>query len=154
MAAPSNGAMALKELCDLYLRYQHARVVAGELSRKHYSDQIDSLGKLTSFFGRGRRIRNIATLDLQHYKRKLQSTYGSVHRVNLHLSIMKAMFHWARRNDILENIPNIDAVSRGTNARSRVRQRGLARSQALAAWSLPRCFAARDLTRGSGTGHN
>ncbi|MFB0524289.1 MAG: tyrosine-type recombinase/integrase [Phycisphaerae bacterium] len=26
---------------------------------------------------------------------------------------MKAMFHWARRNDILESIPNIDAISRG-----------------------------------------
>jgi integrase len=26
---------------------------------------------------------------------------------------MKAMFHWARKNDILENIPNIDAISRG-----------------------------------------
>ncbi len=26
---------------------------------------------------------------------------------------MKALFHWARKNDILENIPNIDAVSRG-----------------------------------------
>jgi len=26
---------------------------------------------------------------------------------------MKAMFHWARRNDILENTPNIDAISRG-----------------------------------------
>ena len=23
------------------------------------------------------------------------------------------MFHWARKNDILQNIPNIDAVSRG-----------------------------------------
>jgi integrase len=113
MAAQSNNAMALKELCGLYLRYQQARVVAGELSPKHYSDQIESLGKLVSFLGRGRRIRNIATLDLQNYKRKLQNTYGSVHRLNLHLSIMKAMFHWARRNDILENIPNIDAVSRG-----------------------------------------
>jgi integrase len=26
---------------------------------------------------------------------------------------MKALFHWARKNDILENIPNIDAISRG-----------------------------------------
>ncbi|MBN1973543.1 MAG: hypothetical protein JW787_07880, partial [Sedimentisphaerales bacterium] len=25
---------------------------------------------------------------------------------------MKAMFHWARKNDILKNIPNIDAISR------------------------------------------
>jgi len=26
---------------------------------------------------------------------------------------MKALFHWARKNDVLTNIPNIDAVSRG-----------------------------------------
>ena len=26
---------------------------------------------------------------------------------------MKAMFHWARKNDIIKNIPNIDAISRG-----------------------------------------
>ncbi len=26
---------------------------------------------------------------------------------------MKAMFHWARKNDVLDSIPNIDAVSRG-----------------------------------------
>jgi integrase len=25
---------------------------------------------------------------------------------------MKAMFHWAKRNDVLENIPNIDAISK------------------------------------------
>ena len=52
-------------------------------------------------------------MDLQSYKRRLQGRYGSAHRVNLHLGAMKAMFHWARRNDILDSIPNIDAVSRG-----------------------------------------
>jgi len=26
---------------------------------------------------------------------------------------MKAIFRWARKNDILENIPNIDAISSG-----------------------------------------
>jgi hypothetical protein len=68
MTARSGGDMALRELRDLYLRYQHARVVAGELSPKHYSDQIDSLNKFTSFLGKGRRIRDISTLDLQNYK--------------------------------------------------------------------------------------
>ena len=66
-----------------------------------------------SFLWQSRRIKNISTLDLQNYKRKLQGAYGSVYRLNLHISIMKAMFHWARKNDILENIPNIDAISRG-----------------------------------------
>ena len=111
--ARSSGSMTLKELCDLYLSYQHARVIAGELTPRHYSDQTSSLGKLTSFLGKGRRIRGISTLDLQNYKRRLQSMYASVHRLNLHLGVMKAMFHWARRNDILKDIPNTDAVSRG-----------------------------------------
>jgi site-specific recombinase XerD len=66
-----------------------------------------------SFLGKGRRIKSISTLNLQNYKRKLQSAYGSAHRLNLHIGVMKAMFHWARKNDILQNIPNIDAVSKG-----------------------------------------
>ncbi|MCK4292592.1 MAG: tyrosine-type recombinase/integrase [Planctomycetes bacterium] len=103
----------MKELCDLYLEYQHSKLLTGALSARHHNDQISSLGKLMSFLGKGRRIKSISTLDLQNFKRKLQGAYGSAHRLNLHISAMKAMFHWARKNDILQNIPNIDAVSRG-----------------------------------------
>ena len=60
-AARGNGSMALNELCDRYLRYQHAKVLAGELTPKHYTDQIDSLGRLVSFLGKGPRIKNIST---------------------------------------------------------------------------------------------
>ncbi len=66
-----------------------------------------------SFLGQGYKVESISTLDLQNYKRKLQSDYGSVHRLNLNISVKKAMFHWARRNDLLETIPNIYAVSKG-----------------------------------------
>jgi integrase len=62
--------------------------------------------------GQNCKIKDISTLSLQNYKRNLQKHYGSVGRLNLHISIMKAIFHWARKNDILKNIPNIDAVSR------------------------------------------
>jgi integrase len=111
--AESNGATSIKELCDLYLQYQHGKVLAGELTPRHYSDQMRSLGQLACFLGEGRKISNISTLELQNYKRRLQNRYGSAHRLNLHLGTMKAMFHWARKNDILEHIPNIDAVSKG-----------------------------------------
>ena len=47
MAADSN--MTLKNLCDLYIQYQHSKVMAGDLTSKHYNDQISSLGKLISF---------------------------------------------------------------------------------------------------------
>lgn len=33
---------------------------------------------------------------------------------------MKAMFHWARRNDVLETIPNIDVISKGKVVRKRM----------------------------------
>jgi len=79
-----NGKMTLKELCDLYLKYQDSKVLAGELTPKHHNDQISSVRKLISFLGRGRKIESISTLDLQNYKRKLQGAYGSVHRLNLH----------------------------------------------------------------------
>jgi len=105
--------MTLKQLCDLYLKYQHSRVLADNLTPKHYNDQINSLSRLMSFLVQGCKIESISTLDLQNYKRKLQSAYASVDRLNLNISVMKGMFHWARRNDVLENIPNIDAISKG-----------------------------------------
>jgi integrase len=109
----ANGNMLLKQLCDMYLKYQHTKLLAKNLSARHYNDQIGSLNKLMDFLGESCKIKNISTLSLQNYKRRLQKHYGSVCRLNLHISIMKAMFHWARKNDILKNIPNIDAISRG-----------------------------------------
>jgi len=111
-AARPDSGVTLKELCDLYLRYQHSRVLADELTPKHYGDQVASLHRLVAFLGGARRIDTIATLDLQNYKRKLRGAYGSAHRLNLHIGVMKAMFHWARKNDVIDRIPNIDAVSK------------------------------------------
>ena len=108
----ANGNMILKEICDMYLKYQHTKLLANNLSARHHNDQIRSLKKLMDFLGENCRIKSISTLSLQNYKRSLQKHYSSVCRLNLHLSIMKAMFHWAKKNDILKNIPNIDAVSR------------------------------------------
>ena len=104
--------MTLKEICDLYLKYQHTKLQADNLTARHHNDQIGSLKKLMEFLGEGCRIKSISTLSLQNYKRSLQKHYSSVCRLNLHLSIMKAMFHWAKKNDILKDIPNIDAISR------------------------------------------
>ena len=108
-----DGEMMLKELCDLYLQYQHLKVQANALTARHHNEQIASLNKFMSFLGQSRKIDEISTLDLQSYRRKLQKAYSTAHRMNLHISIMKAMFHWAKKNDVLDSVPNIDAVSRG-----------------------------------------
>jgi integrase len=108
----ANGNMTLSQLCDMYLKYQHTKLMANNLSVRHYNDQVGSLNKLKNFMGQNCKIKSISTLNLQNYKRNIQKHYGSVCRLNLNISIMKAMFHWARKNDILKSIPNIDAISR------------------------------------------
>ena len=109
--------MTLKEICEMYLKYQHTKLQSNNLTVRHYNDQIRSLKKLTDFLGENCKIKSITTLSLQKYKRSLQKHYSSVCRLNLHLSIMKAMFHWAKKNDILKDIPNIDAISRAKEIR-------------------------------------
>lgn len=113
MQKKSVDEMTLKQLCDIYLQYQLLKVQANALTAGHHNEQIASLKKLMSFIGSSRKIGEISTLDLQSYRRKLQKEYSTAHRMNLHISIMKAMFHWATKNDVLNSIPNIDAVSRG-----------------------------------------
>ncbi|MHC4114684.1 MAG: tyrosine-type recombinase/integrase [Planctomycetota bacterium] len=104
--------MTLKQLCDMYLKYQHSKLQASNLTANHYNEQVGSLKKLMVFLDQNITINKISTMDLQNYKRKIQKSHVSISRLNLHISIMKALFHWARKNDILEHIPNIDAVSR------------------------------------------
>jgi integrase len=111
MFKTTNGNMTLKSLCNIYLQHQQAKATSAEITIRHHADQISCLKKFMSFIGQHRKINEISTLDLQNYKRKLKRAYNSAHRMNLHISIMKTMFHWARQNDILDYIPNIDAVS-------------------------------------------
>ena len=111
MFKTTNGSMTLKSLCNIYLQYQQSRVTSAEITVRHYADQISCLRKFMSFIGQHHKINEISTLDLQNYKRRLKRAYNSAHRINLNISIMKTMFHWAKKNDMLDYIPNIDAIS-------------------------------------------
>lgn len=99
-------------LCNLYLDYQDSKVQSGELTIRHNIDQVKSLRMLVRFLGQHCLVSEISTLDLQNYKRKLQRSFDSAHRINLNIAIMKAMFHWAKKNEAVDNIPNIDAISK------------------------------------------
>ena len=47
----TNGNMTLKQLSDVYLKYQHTKLQANNISVRHYNDQIGSLNRLMSFLG-------------------------------------------------------------------------------------------------------
>ena len=109
---PTATNITIFALGNLYLEHQEAKVQVKELTARHYDDQINSLRMFVRFLGRHCQLDEISTIDLQNYKKKLQKAYGSAHRINLNIAIMKAMFHWAKKNDVIASIPNIDAISK------------------------------------------
>ncbi|MBN1972223.1 MAG: hypothetical protein JW787_01190 [Sedimentisphaerales bacterium] len=43
--------MTISQLIDIYLKYQHSKIMANNLTVRHYNDQISSLNKLEVFLG-------------------------------------------------------------------------------------------------------
>jgi len=111
IAKKKNTDITLKTLSKLYLKYQLLKVQAGEITARHYSDQNNCLNKFINSIGRFVKVSDVSTLELQKYKRQIRRSY-SAQRMNLNISVMKAMFHWAKKNEILDVIPNIDIISR------------------------------------------
>jgi integrase len=104
--------ITLKHLCNLYLEHQQARVNAGNLTERYYSDQVKSLRLLTAYLGPTCYISSIRTINLHSYRNMLIQKYKSPAGTNLNIAIMKAMFNWAKKNEIIPKIPNIDVVSK------------------------------------------
>ena len=46
---PIGDNMTLKQLCDMYLRFQYSKLQANDLTARHHNDQIDSLNKLKAY---------------------------------------------------------------------------------------------------------
>ncbi|MBW7992218.1 MAG: phage integrase family protein [Planctomycetes bacterium] len=110
-----NGEMTLRSLCNFYLEHQLERVNVGDLTERYYADQVKSLRNFASHIGPSCWISSIRTIDLQNYRNMLIQKYGTPSGANLNIAIMKAMFNWAKKNDILQTIPNIDAVAKLRN---------------------------------------
>ena len=70
--------MTIKQLCNVYLKYQFSKAHANDLAASHHNEQIGSLNKLMTFLGKGKKIEDISAMDLQNYKRKIQKSHVSV----------------------------------------------------------------------------
>ena len=109
---PTSESLTIKELSNIYLEYQQSRMEAGDLTERYYVDQIKYLKNFAIFIGPSCLIDEITTMDIQSYRNELLKKYNSPSGLNLNIAIMKAMFHWAKRNDVVQTIPNVDAVSK------------------------------------------
>ena len=59
LSKPTKNHMTLKQLCDMYLKYQYSKLQANDLTASHHNEQINSLNKLMAFLGQTKNINNI-----------------------------------------------------------------------------------------------
>ena len=56
---PAENQMTLKQLCDMYLKYQYSKLQAHDLTAGHHNEQIGSLNKLMAFLGQNIDINTV-----------------------------------------------------------------------------------------------
>ena len=110
----SASQISIKTLCNLYLDHQNTRSTIGEIRLRHVSDQVFLLKQFVRFVGPNRLISDIATLDLQNYRKKLIKAGKSPNTINNHIAALKAMYNWALDNEMIDHSPRLKAVKKIT----------------------------------------
>ncbi len=113
MAKPTSvNNMSLKTLCNLYLDHQESRSAIGEIKPRQIYDQTCLLRDFARFIGTNQPVSNIATIDLQNYRKKLIKIGKAPNSINNHISAIKAMYHWAMDNEVIDTAPNLKAIKK------------------------------------------
>lgn len=104
--------LTVKTLCNLYLEHQVTRTETGEIKPSRLYGLASQLREFAKSVGPNRIVSDIATIDLQNYRTRLIKS-GSAHStINSRIATVKALYHWAMENEIIDNTPNLKALKR------------------------------------------
>lgn len=108
-------SMSIKTLCNLYLDNQESRSAIGEIKLRHLYDQTSLLRDFARFISRNRSVSDISTIDIQNYRKRLIKAGRSANTINNRIATIKAMYHWAVDNEIIDHCPRLKAVRKITS---------------------------------------
>lgn len=114
----SNEIISLKYLINLYLEFQQSRVSIGQIKIRHLSDQKILLKDFARFIGVNSSSSSLTTLDLQSYVANLIKKKKAPNTINNRIAVIKAMFHWAVENEIVDHGPNLKAIKKITKIKT------------------------------------
>jgi integrase len=121
-AVPNDrGSLALLTLCNLYLDYQESRLNSGEIGPQHYYDQRNRLRAFAKYMGPSRRAGDVTALDIQTYRATLINSGNKPNTINNHLAAIKALFHWAEDNQVIDKGPRLRAIKKVQLAKKKQR---------------------------------
>ncbi|MDO8943727.1 MAG: tyrosine-type recombinase/integrase, partial [Desulfobacterales bacterium] len=111
-APVETSVLTLRTLCNLYLTHQESRVKSGEITAPHFATWHTELRAFAKYLGFARSVEEIVAMDLQKYRAKLIRAGYKPRTINLKFAAVRALFHWAEDNDVIEKGPNLRAVKR------------------------------------------
>jgi integrase len=108
----SMNTLTLCTLCNLYLEQQEARLHSGEISPQHFHDQTNRLRAFAKYIGATHKAAEIVALDIQNFRTKRINEGLRPNTINNDLAAIKALFHWAEDNEVLEKGPRLRAIKK------------------------------------------
>jgi integrase len=103
--------------CNLYIEHQLARAEMGEIKYRHVSDQKRILKAFIKFFNTNKNIFDVSTIDLQNFRKNLIDKHASPNTINNSIASIKALFHWAIDNEVIDRGPNLKAIKKITKVK-------------------------------------
>lgn len=103
--ALSPEAVAVAEMCNLYLEAMDARRAAGQISPRHFIDCKQSCKKLIDYFGRYVCASTLKAADFAALRKSFPQTWGPTKTGN-EIKRMKTAFKWATESETIPALPN------------------------------------------------
>ena len=93
------------DMCSLFLERQERRIIIGEVSRRHFTDNLRSCRLLVDYLGKLTRAASLRAADFPAFKAAFPSTWGPEKAGN-EIQRIRICFKGALESDLIPALPN------------------------------------------------
>ena len=101
----SSSELTAADICNLFLERQQRRIDSGEVSRRHFTDNLRSCRRFIDHFGKFMKAGSLKAADFAAYKAAFPSTWGPEKTGN-EIQKIRTVFKWAFETELIPNMPN------------------------------------------------
>lgn len=118
------GELTVAEVCNLFLARQEERSQRGEITKRHFQDNVQACKRLVDHFGRFQRVAAMRPADFAAYKQTFPKTWG-VEMASGHIQKIRSVFRWASESGVLPTavVFGVDFRKPDATAKRRERQK-------------------------------
>ena len=101
----SSAELTVADLCGLFLERQERRINLGEVSRRHFTDNLRTCRLVVNHFGKFTRAASLRAADFSGFKAAFPATWGPEKSGN-EIQRVRSTLKWAFESDLIPSLPN------------------------------------------------